>query len=464
MGGKVLVVDDEQSLRQVLEIFLKKEGFEVDLAGSLTDAEAAISKNAYSLVLTDLRMTAPDDGISVLRAAVQKDPSTQVVVMTAYGTIETAVDAVRSGAFDYIQKPFDHNDLRRIIRDALEKGGASASRARLLHEEIRGTSNFEGIVGRSEPMLRVFDLITRVAPTNASVMILGESGTGKELVAAALHARSERSGRPFVAINCAAIPETLIESELFGHVRGAFTGAIQAKKGLFEAAGGGTLFLDEVGELPMSAQGKLLRAIQERVVRRVGGNDDIPVDVRIVCASKRDLERGIAEGVFRDDLYFRLNVIQIPMPPLRDRREDIPPLAASFLQKAADSLAKPLSRIDGDAMRVLLAYDYPGNVRELANIVERAAIMVTGNVIGVVSLPPNVTKNVTGEVAPTFTPASLALVGTEGFDLDAEIDRMEKAHVLRALEATSGNKTDAARLLGTTFRSMRYRCAKHGID
>jgi len=281
-------------------------------------------------------------------------------------------------------------------------------------------------------------------------------------VAAALHARSPRKDFPFVPINCAAIPETLIESELFGHVRGAFTGAVQMKKGLFETAHHGTLFLDEVGELPQPMQSKLLRSLQERSFRRVGGNEDISIDIRIVCASKRDLHREMVEGRFRDDLYFRLNVIQVSVPPLRDRREDIPALAAHFLRKFSEKHAKPIERIDGEAMRALLAYDFPGNVRELENILERATIMETKNVISIGSLPPNVTKFVT---QPTVEPQNnQELIPEEGVYLDTEMDRLEKIHLLNALGKTGGNRTEAAKLLNISLRSIRYRLQKHGIE
>ncbi len=463
MKEYILVVDDEQSLRQVLNIFLQKEGYEVDTAGSLEEAEDAISHSAYDLVLTDLRMSGPEDGLKITRAAIQKNPSTQVVIMTAYGTIEGAVEAMKLGACEYIQKPFGNiKDLRDIIRRALARGESAEERSRALREAVRGTSVYEGIVGRSEAMIKVFELIDRVAPTSANVMVLGESGTGKELVAAALHARSERREFPFIPINCAAIPETLLESELFGHVRGAFTGAVQTKKGLFEAGNRGTLFLDEVGELPQSMQVKLLRAIQERSFRRIGGNEDIAVDVRIVCASKRDLEREMKAGNFRDDLYFRLNVIQIVIPPLRERREDIPVLALNFLSRFSGRLGKTLSRIDGEAMRALLAYDYPGNVRELENLIERASIMETKDVISLTSLPPNVTKTVTE--GGLRTPSAEDVQVGEATSLDVEMDRLEKAMLLKALDRTGGNKTEAAKLLNITFRSMRYRCSKHGIE
>lgn len=462
MKEYLLVVDDEQSIRQVLKILLEKEGYEVDLAASLKEAEKHIASNAYDLVITDLRMEAEDDGIKVLRAAIQRNPSAQVIVLTAHGTIQTAVEATKLGAFDFIAKPFDNNALRALIRKALDRHENSAERLRALREEVRGRSSYEGIIGRSEAMIRVFELIDRVAPTTANVMILGESGTGKELVAAAIHARSDRRDAAFVPINCAAIPETLMESELFGYMRGSFTGAVQNKKGLFEEAHRGTLFLDEVGELPVGMQVKLLRAIQERTIRRIGGAEDIPVDVRLVCASKLNLDEEMKAGRFRDDLYFRLNVIQIVIPPLRERREDILSLAVHFASRFSREMGKSIGRIDGEAMRTLLAYDYPGNVRELENILERAVIMETKDVISTASLPPNLTKNVTG--AEPLRSFGAEIFQGEDVSLDGAMDHLEKTMLLRALEKTGGNKTEAAKLLNISFRSLRYRLDKHGID
>lgn len=462
MKAYVLVVDDEQSLRQFLKIFLQKEGYRVDVAASLAEAEKAIGENVFDLVLTDMRMAAPDDGLKVIRAAIQKTPSTQVIVMTAYATIEGAVEAIKQGAYNYIVKPFSNQDLRNLIQGALATKDVAVERRRALREEVQGKSSFEGIVGRSEAMLKVYELVDRVAPTNANVMILGESGTGKELIASALHSRSERKDAPFVAINCAAIPETLMESELFGHMRGAFTGAVQTKRGLFEAAHRGTLFLDEVGEIPSNMQSKLLRAIQERSFRRIGGNEDLSIDVRIVCASKRDLEEEMKAGRFRDDLYFRLHVIQIVVPPLRERREDVPVLVLHFLGKYAKQMEKPVSRIDGEAMRALLAYDYPGNVRELENIIERATIIETKDVISIASLPPNVTK--IDSLREGAIPLYPEIFDVEGVSLDAVVDRLEKELLLKALERAGGNRTEAAKLLNISFRSMRYRLDKHGIE
>ena len=474
MKQNILVVDDEQSLRQFLEIFLEKEGYDVDTAASLEEAERAIGRNVYDLVLTDLRMTGEDDGLKVLRAAIQKNPSTEVVVMTAFAEHKSAVEAMKLGAYDYVDKealnlgadtitkPFDLGQMRDFIRKAIARKETADIRSRALREEVLEKSSYEGIVGRCDPMLRIFEMIERVAPTNANVMIIGESGTGKELVASALHSRSERRTHPFVPINCAAIPETLMESELFGHVRGAFTGAVQLKKGLFEQAHRGTLFLDEVGELPHGMQSKLLRAIQERSFRRIGGNEDISVDVRILCASKQNLEEWMKEGRFRDDLFFRLNVIQIVVPALRDRREDIPSLARFFLSKFSGKMGKQITRVDGDAMRALQSYDFPGNVRELENILERATIIETKDVISLGSLPQNVTKLGTQE--EIVTPFSPDLADGEAVSLDAEMDRLEKTMLLKALEKTGGNKTEAAKLLNISFRSMRYRLEKHGIE
>jgi two-component system response regulator PilR (NtrC family) len=458
----VLVVDDEQSLRKFLKLFLQKEGYEVDVAASLAEAVEAIGDNVYDLVLTDMRMTAEDDGLKVIRSAIQRTPSTQVIVMTAYATIGGAVEAIKQGAYNYIVKPFSNQDLRSLIQGALATRDVAVERRRAIREEVQGKSSFEGIVGRSDAMLKIYELVDRVAPTNANVMILGESGTGKELIASALHCRSERKEAPFVAINCAAIPETLMESELFGHMRGAFTGAVQTKRGLFEAAHHGTLFLDEVGEIPSSMQSKLLRAIQERSFRRIGGNEDVNIDVRIVSASKRDLEEEMKAGRFRDDLYFRLHVIQITVPPLRERREDVPVLAMHFLGKFAKQMGKPVARIDGEAMRALMAYDYPGNVRELENVMERATIIETKDVISMASLPPNVTK--IDSSRELIAPAYPEIFDVEGASLDAVVDRLEKDLLLKALERAGGNKTEAAKLLNISFRSMRYRLDKHGIE
>jgi DNA-binding NtrC family response regulator len=513
--SRILVVDDEPSLRQFLKLLLEKEGHAVTCGASLEEAESALEACEHDLVLTDLRMGSPDSGLQVLRAAARRNPAAQVVVMTAHGTIESAKEAIRLGAFDYIQKPFDNNDLRALVRRALDRNASAAERLRAIREEVHGTSSFEGIVGRSDAMLLVFDLIDRVAPTGANVMILGESGTGKELVAQAIHRRSDRAQAPFVPVNCAAIPESLMESEMFGHVRGAFTGAHQSKRGLFEEANRGTLFLDEVGELPLAMQGKLLRALQERTVRRVGGNEDLAVDVRIVCASKRNLEEEMQAGRFRDDLFYRLGVFPFVMPPLRERREDIPALANLFLARCSERMGKSLSGFRPDAMEALASYDYPGNVRELENLVERAAIIESSSRITPASLPGNVTKgaapfpeslewlpkNVTStgggeeDVSKIGTPAQVPSAevsnivtseGGEGGDeearfapleaclkeiscgervsIDTILERAERVLIRVALEKTKGNRTEAAKTLGINLRSLRYRLEKLGVE
>jgi len=448
----VLVVDDEQSLRQVLELFFRKEGFEVDTASSLAEAEAAIAANAYDLVLTDLRMAQPDDGLKVLRAAVQKNPWTQVIVLTAYATVETAKEAIRYGAYDYLTKPFDNAILRKLVRAALARKEDDAGRRKALRESVRGTSSYEGIVGRSEAILGVFELIDRVAPTDANVMILGESGTGKELVAAALCARSPRKDFPFVPINCAAIPETLIESELFGHVRGAFTGAVQTKKGLFETAHRGTLFLDEVGELPQPMQSKLLRSLQERSFRRVGGNEDISIDIRIVCASKRDLHREMVEGRFRDDLYDRLNVVNIALPPLRSRREDVPLLAEHYLRLASVENGFKPKRLTPRATEYLSQLSWRGNVRELRNLMERLAVIVSKDAV---------THRDVMEALQMTAPPS----GDDGLPLPlrAARSRFERQYILERLSANRGNLGQTAKELGIERTNLYRKMKQLGI-
>ncbi len=455
-GRYILIVDDEESIRTVLSIYFKKEGYLVDTAGSLSEALELISGNVYDVVITDMRMSGHEDGMIVLDRVKESHPETEVIVMTAYGTIDNAVRAMQKGAFNYVTKPVDNTTLKMQVERALEKKELSAVNL-ALREEIRKKLSYEFIVGSSEPMLKIFELVEKIAPTRANVLILGESGTGKELIARAIHNRSDRAKRAFVEINCAAIPENLLESELFGHVKGAFTGAISNKRGLFEIASGGTLFLDEIGEMPVSLQGKLLRAIQERAFRRVGGNDLIRVDVRIISASKRDLKEGVGEGSFRDDLYYRLNVVSITVPPLRDRKGDIPILAHHFLNKYAVEMGKPIKKISPEAMRLLLRYDFPGNVRELENIIERAVILENKDQITPDSLPETLKE---GEGADYPYTEFLQ----EGVSLDEVVSEIERNFLIKALEMTGGNKTEAAKLLNISFRSLRYRLEKYGIE
>ncbi len=457
--GYVLIVDDEESLRTVLEIYFKKEGYRVDSAGTVEEASRLLSGQVYDVVISDMRMVGKDDGIKVLRKVKESHPETEVIVMTAYGTIEDAVEAMQCGAFNYVTKPFDNKELKMLVERALEKKDI-VTQNRVLREEIRKKYSYEFIIGSSETMIRIFELIEKIAPTRANVMILGESGTGKELIARALHNKSDRSRNNFVEINCAAIPEALLESELFGHVKGAFTGAIQNKQGLFELAHKGTIFLDEIGEMPLPLQGKLLRAIQEKAFRRVGGNDMTRVDVRVISASKRNLQKLVGEGTFRDDLYYRLNVVCIKVPSLRERKEDIPLLAHHFLKKYALELGKEVKKISPEAMRMLMRYDFPGNVRELENIVERSVILENKDQITGESLPENLTSNESDEESSPY-PTFLDLNGTS---LDDVVSEMERNFLLKALERSANNRTEAAKLLNISFRSLRYRLEKYGIE
>ena len=452
--ARILVVDDEQSMREFLEIFFRREGFEVTTAADVESALVCVTADEFDVVISDVQM--PErSGLDVLRGVKESAPETVVIMITAFATAETAITAMKEGAYDYVTKPFKVDELRLVVDKALEKKQLSSENRRL-RSELREQLSRRNLVGNSQPMQRVFELVSRVADTKTNLLISGESGTGKELVARAIHEASERSHKPFVAVNCGAIPENLLESELFGHVKGAFTGAVQNKDGLFEVADGGTLFLDEVGELPASLQVKLLRAIQEKRIRRVGGTQDRSVDVRILSATNRRLEDEVAAGRFREDLYYRLNVIQIGVPSLRDRLEDVPLLVHHFVEKHAAELGKPVSGVSERAMERLLAYHYPGNVRELENVVERAVALVRGEEIDLDALPPTV-------VAPR-QPESLDRIGSDGVQLDELLAQYERGLLLEALEKTGGVKKRAAHLLGISFRSFRYRLEKLGLD
>lgn len=456
----ILIVDDEESLRTVLKIFFRKQGYLVETAGTPGEASGLISQNVYDIVISDMKMTGRDDGIHVLEKVKESHPETEVIIMTAHGSIENAVLAMKRGAFNYVTKPFDNQELGILVERALEKKDIVLHN-KALREEVRKKLSYEFIIGASEPMTKIFELIERIAPTNANVLILGESGTGKELISRAIHNKSERSGSVFVEINCAAIPESLLESELFGHVKGAFTGAINNKQGLFELASGGTLFLDEIGEMPVSLQGKLLRALQDKAFRRVGGNDLTRVDVRIISASKRNLLESVKEGSFRDDLFYRLNVVSINVPALRERKEDIPLLAHHFLNKYSIELGKEMQKISPEAIRMLLAYDFPGNVRELENIIERACILEIKDQITPESLPENLSFSEGEDHQVSEYEKSISL--NQG-SLDELVGDIEKGFLLQALERAGGNKTEAAKLLKISFRSMRYRLEKYDIE
>ena len=457
MPARILVCDDEASLREMLGVLLRRAGYEVELVADVTAARARITERPpYDAVLTDLAL--PDgSGMDVLAAARERDDATQVVVITAFGSTENAVQAMRLGAYDFLEKPFRNPELLALIEKALEKRGLATEnrvlRARVAEQE----APIAGLVGTSAAMRRVMDLVRRVAAARTSVLITGESGTGKEMIARALHQLGDRASRPFVVVNCGALPEALMESELFGHEKGAFTGATQRNEGLFRAAEGGTLFLDEIGELAPALQVKLLRVLQERKVRPVGSQREIETDVRVVAATNRDLEKEVAEGRFRSDLFYRLNVIRLPLPPLRERPEDVPALAEHFLRKHGALAGKTL-RFSPAAIRWLASHDYPGNVRELENLVERAVTLALGEEVTLDDLPAEPSAH-----ALSAPPTSVQVDLAPGFEIDRWLGEVEKSLLLRALEQTKGNQTAAARLLGTTFRSFRYRLRKFGL-
>ncbi len=458
--ASILVVDDEASIREFLEILLKRAGHAVRFAKDAVDAVARLKDDSVDLVLTDLRLPV-GSGMDVLGWVAKNAPSTQVVMMTAFATTETAVEAMKMGAYDYIIKPFKVDELTVLLDRALERRHLQAEN-RELKAALSARAAHARLLGASERMQEVFELIHKVAPTRTTILITGESGTGKELVARAIHARGTRSGEPFVAINCGAIPETLIESELFGHSKGSFTGATSDKPGLFERADKGTVFLDEIGELPLGMQVKLLRVLQERRVRRVGGAADLDVDVRVVAATNRRLEDEVQKGRFREDLFFRLNVIQVPLPALRERRADIPLLVEAFVAKFAEQQQSPVRRVSDSAMRLLMAWHWPGNVRELENVIERGVTLASGDSVDVAALPGNIRGS------PSSLPQSAARIvdelPPEGLDLEAVLESYERRLLESALARTDGKKKKAAELLKLSFRSFRYRLAKLGLS
>jgi two-component system, NtrC family, response regulator PilR len=453
--SRILVVDDERSMREFLEILLRKEGYEVATAGDVDGAMLALESDDYDLVISDIQMPGKS-GLDLLKAIRDAQSDALVVMITAVATTETAISAMKEGAYDYVTKPFKVDEIKLVIQKALEKKVLSTENARL-RSELRSERRERQLVGNSTAMQQVYEMIGRIAATKTNVLIVGESGTGKELVARAIHTESDRAEMPFVALNCAAIPENLLESELFGHVKGAFTGAVNNKPGLFEAADNGTLFLDEVGELSLPLQVKLLRAIQEKTIRRVGGTSDRRVDVRIVAATNRRLEDEVAANRFREDLYYRLNVIQLELPPLRDRMEDLPLLVHHFVEKFARELAKPVRGLSEEAMARLRAHPWPGNVRELENGIERAVALSRSEWIEAEALPPALGQ------ANDDRPAAANL--PEGrVDLDNLVADYERGLLLHALTRAGGVKKRAAHFLGISFRSFRYRLEKLGLD
>jgi two-component system response regulator PilR (NtrC family) len=453
--ASILVVDDEPSMREFLEILLRKQGHEVTTAPDVAGALARLGQGGLDLVISDLRL-GRESGLEVLKAVKADSPATEVVMVTAFATTENAIQAMKLGAYDYLLKPFKVDEIQLAVEKALERRALVAENRVLRHRV--GTPRGHQLIGASPAIEAVRQLIDKVAPARTTILVTGESGTGKEVVARAIHERGGRADAPFVAINCGAIPEGLIESELFGHEKGAFTGAAETRSGLFEVAGAGTLFLDEVGDLPAPVQVKLLRALQERKIRRVGGSRDMPVAARIVAATNRDLAAEVKAGRFREDLFYRLNVIQVRLPALRERRQDLPRFLEHFLGVFAAEQGRPPPRLSAEAERILLAWDYPGNVRELSNLVERAVTLADGALIEPGVLPPALQGH-----QPAGAPGAAPTLPPEGLDLQAHLDRVERAILEQALERTGGVKTEAARILSLTFRSLRYRLAKFGI-
>src|SRR5215218_1221066 len=462
-ASRVLVVDDERSMRELLSIVLRRDGYEVLLAADGMAAVELLKRERVDVLITDIRM--PEmTGVDVLREAKGIDPGIISIVMTAFATTDTAVDALRLGAADYVHKgPNAVHDVRLRVRKELERQRLLQENV-LLKRQLGSPNKFSNIVGSSSAMTAVFELIETIAPTGSTVLITGESGTGKELVARAIHARSSRSDRPFVAVNCGALPDTLLESELFGHMRGAFTGADTNKKGLLEVAEKGTIFLDEIGEMSPMTQVKLLRVLQERKFRRLGGTEEVEANIRIIAATNRDLAKMVAAEDFREDLFYRINVIPVKLPPLRERQDDIQALAEHFVEKYAAQMKKDLHGISGAAVTLLRSYSWPGNVRELENAIERAVALERTPAVLPDSLPEGVRAATPNQasVAAAQPPEDLALDG--GFDLEQHVQDIEREYIMEALRRSNGVKKNAAELLGLSFRQFRYLLKKYNVQ
>jgi two-component system response regulator PilR (NtrC family) len=456
MDEKILVVDDEASMRKMLEILFTGAGYQVQCAESAESALKAMSGSPFDLILSDIRMPGLS-GLDLLKRLREEDSETDVILMTAYASTESAIEALKLGAFDYITKPFQVEELVNIVRHAFEKKSLREEN-RQLREELARTEKFGEIVGGNSKMKALYAMIERVAPTASTILIEGDSGTGKELVARTIHQRSTRAKKAFVAVNCGGLPETLLESELFGHVKGAFTGAVNSKRGLFDVAQGGTLFLDEVGEMTPAMQVKLLRALQEKRIRPVGSDEEHSADARVIAATNQDIQKLLKEKRFREDLYYRINVISLRIPSLRERREDIPLLAHHFLEKYARLLGKDVPVISNDAMNRLEAFDWPGNVRQLENVLERAMALIDGNVVNVGHLP----EEVLGVGRPLIHEDVVIPEGE--FSLSDAVESFRAAYINKALELENGVMVRAAERLGITFRSMRYFVKKYNMQ
>lgn len=457
--SKILIIDDDLSMRELLEYMLSRQGYEVSCAKSGREAITMLEKNSYDLLLCDIRL-GDITGLDVLRASKANNPGTVVIMISAYSSAETAVEAMNNGAYDYVPKPFNAEELEATIAKALELKTLEQEK-QTLDNELKKTLHFGKIVGNSPKMMQIYMMIRQLAKTRTNVLITGESGTGKELIAQAIHEQSDRCDKPFIAINCGGIPETLMESELFGHKKGAFTGATHDKKGLFEIGDKGTVFLDEIGEISHAIQVKLLRAVQEKTIKPVGGNEQINVDIRIVSATNKRLEEEVIGGRFREDLFYRLNVIEIKVPPLRERKSDLKILAQHFLEKYSRDAGKKVTKISSYAIDLMNKYDFPGNIRELENLIERSVALTNTNIILPDSLLLSVHKRrwIEGIKDRRFDLDEVA----KGVSLDSILEEIERAYVKRGLECAGGNRQKAAELLDITLRSLRYRLDKLGI-
>lgn len=448
MKFTILVIDDEKNIRTGLQDALELDGYDVLLASDGKEGLEIALNNEIDLVITDLRMPGVS-GEEVLRRVTTETPGIPVIVLTGHGTVENAVEAMRAGAYDFLTKPLNLDRLSLLVKRALQNRELVLQH-RELEREIEGKKSFEHIIGKSSPMLKVFDVVKRVAPTKASILITGESGVGKELIADAIHNLSTRKGRPLVKVHCAALAETLLESELFGHEKGSFTGAVARKRGRFELAQSGTIFLDEIGEINQSVQIKMLRVLQDKKFERVGGEETLEVDVRVITATNRDLEKEIAAGRFREDLYYRLNVVRIHVPPLRERKDDLPMLITSFIREFAEENEKKIDGIDNKARAALYAYDWPGNVRQLRNCVESAVVMTSGNVITLDDLPPSIRES---DAARSI----VIPVGSTMSDAEKEV-------ILQTLSAQNGNKSRTAEVLGIGRKTLHRKLDEYGLE
>ena len=457
--AKILVVDDERSMREMLGILLRRDGHEVSVAENGQQAMALLRARPFDMLISDIKM--PDvSGVEVLRTAKAINDQIIGIMITAYGSKDSIQEVLRLGAADYLDKPFNVDELKFRVRKVLEHRQLATENS-LLKRALKDNHSFSNMIGQSPAMHAVFQLVETIAPTSSTVLITGESGTGKELVARAIHFNSPRTDRPFVAVNCGALPESLLESELFGHMRGAFTGADLNKKGLIEVAEKGTVLLDEIGEMSPMMQVKLLRVLQERTFRRVGGTEEIEADIRVIAATNRDLSKMVSDGQFREDLYYRINVIPVHLPALRERQEDIPLLAEHFMAKYSAQVGKPIAGLSPEALHSLLAYHWPGNIRELENAMERAVTLERGSIIQVESLPDRIRGN--GVPVPVPGTAASGALPASGFDLEQHVQHLEREYIAEALRRAGGVKVKAADLLGMSFRSFRYYMKKYNL-